>query len=56
MVPTEKPPEPWPPITNGPINYPLCNSPTEGWCAGYRSPRAGGAQRGDFLTKPEIAP
>jgi hypothetical protein len=56
MVPAEKTPEPWLPITNGPINCSLCNGPTGGWRAGYRSPRAGGTQREDFLTKPEIRP
>jgi hypothetical protein len=56
MVPTEKTPEPWPPITNRPINCPLRNGLPGGWRAGYRSLRAGGAQRGDFFTKPEIRP
>jgi hypothetical protein len=32
---------------------PFCNDPAEGWHAG-RNPGAGGAQPGDFLTKPEI--
>jgi hypothetical protein len=50
MVLAEKTPEPWPLITNGPINYPLYNGPAGGWCAGFRSPRAGGAQQGDFFS------
>jgi hypothetical protein len=49
MVLAEKTPEPWPLITNGPINYPLYNGPAGGWRAGFRSPRAGGAQQGDFF-------
>jgi hypothetical protein len=56
MVPAEKPPKPWSPITNGPINCPLCNGLAGGWHAGFRSLRADGAQRGFFLTKPEIRP
>jgi hypothetical protein len=56
MVPAEKTPESLPPITNGPINCPLCNGPTGGWHAGYRSPRAGGAQRGDFFNQARNSP
>jgi hypothetical protein len=51
MVLTEKTPEPWPLITNGPINCPLCNGPARGWRAGYRPPRAGRAQRGDVFNQ-----
>jgi hypothetical protein len=46
MVTAEKTPELWPPITNGPINCPLCNSLTGRWCAGY----AGGHNERIFLT------
>jgi hypothetical protein len=53
MAPTEKTLNPGP-ITNGSINYPLCNGPAEGWYARYRSSRVGRAQRVIFLTKSEI--
>jgi hypothetical protein len=51
MVPAEKPPEPWSPITNGPINCPFCNGLAGGWHAGFRSLRADGAQRGVFFNQ-----
>jgi hypothetical protein len=54
MVPAEKIPEPWPPSLAD-RHHPLCNGPAGGWRAG-RNPEAGGAQRGDFLTKAEIRP
>jgi hypothetical protein len=51
MVPTKKTPELWSPITNRPINCPLCNGLAEGWRVGYRSSKVGGAQRGDFFNQ-----
>jgi hypothetical protein len=56
MFSTEKTPKPWPPITNGPINCPLSNDPAGGWHAVYRSPRADGAQRGDFFNHAQNLP
>jgi hypothetical protein len=49
-------PEPWPPSLTVRINCPLCNGLAGGWRAGYRSPRAGRTQRGDFFNQARNSP
>jgi hypothetical protein len=56
MVPAEKIPESWPPITNGSINCPLCNGSAGGWRSGFRSPRTCETQRGDFFNQVQNLP
>jgi hypothetical protein len=50
MVPAEKIPEPWPPITNEPTST-VQNGPTGGWRTGHRNPRADETQQGDFFNQ-----
>jgi hypothetical protein len=55
MVPTEKIPKPCPPITSGPSLSTL-QRPSRRVARRTYNSGAGGAQRGNFLTKPEIHP